>query len=680
MSARSHRTATRDDDDDDGRPARRAADGKEHSDLIELGINHLIAENPAKYDPRVPLDKARVALAALEAVLDTVPTQRWRDAESEAYQQFSTPPHYAYVAAWVANLTAGDVVVEPSAGLGGLAVFAANARATVYVNELSARRAHLLRALPFEAIYQINAEHLHSALPPEILPTVVVMNPPFSATAGRMGDKKVTGAGAQHVEQALKRLRAGGRLVAILGRGMAPDRPTFAGWWSRVREQYTVRANVGIPGATYRKYGTTFETRLIVIDKTGPTAAPVLDGTAASLADALTMLSPARDARGSRPAVTRRVAVPASPFDFGSLEPAAEPATEQAAPEPDADDAAEVARATRRLGGGRGGPIEPDAARRYNARLDAVLAETTEATWDDAYCINLPNRRTLWQNVRAIDPSFPDSKLDKAPWPRVPANDLVRAAMRAAGALDEPETAAVEQAAAAVAEMTDAVFEAYHPQRLRIPGARPHPTPLVQSAAMASVMPPAPEYQPAIPRDLIEQGVLSEAQLEAVVYAGQAFRDYLEPQTVTEPDGVTTKEVAFRKGFFIGDGTGVGKGRELAGLILDSFNRGQTKALWVSKTPKLLVDARRDWKVLGGDESDVFDLRKYRPGEAIRRESGILFTTYASLKSGRMHFGQGDPECKSRLRQIIAWLGDSFEGVIAFDESHCMKNAASVEK
>jgi hypothetical protein len=33
----------------------------------------------------------------------------------------------------------------------------------------------------------------------------------------------------------------------------------------------------------------------------------------------------------------------------------------------------------------------------------------------------------------------------------------------------------------------------------RIPGARPHPTRLVQSAAMASVAPPKPSYRPYLP-------------------------------------------------------------------------------------------------------------------------------------------------------------------------------------
>ena len=44
--------------------------------------------------------------------------------------------------------------------------------------------------------------------------------------------------------------------------------------------------------------------------------------------------------------------------------------------------------------------------------------------------------------------------------------------------------------------------------------------------------------------------------------------------------------------------------------------------------------------------------------------------TYATLRSAER---QGKA---SRLQQVIDWLGDGFDGVIAFDESHAMANAA----
>src|SRR3546814_2826693 len=55
---------------------------------------------------------------------------------------------------------------------------------------------------------------------------------------------------------------------------------------------------------------------------------------------------------------------------------------------------------------------------------------------------------------------------------------------------------AIDWTPAEAGGLTDAIYEPYALQSLRIPDAKPHPTPLVQSAAMASVAPPRPSYRP----------------------------------------------------------------------------------------------------------------------------------------------------------------------------------------
>src|SRR3546814_21113898 len=70
--------------------------------------------------------------------------------------------------------------------------------------------------------------------------------------------------------------------------------------------------------------------------------------------------------------------------------------------------------------------------------------------------------------------------------------------------------------------LTDAIYEPYTLQSLRIAGAKPHPTPLVQSEAMASVAPPRPSYRPMLPARLLADGILSDAPLESGFLAGAA--------------------------------------------------------------------------------------------------------------------------------------------------------------
>ncbi|WP_284376504.1 strawberry notch-like NTP hydrolase domain-containing protein, partial [Sulfitobacter pacificus] len=70
------------------------------------------------------------------------------------------------------------------------------------------------------------------------------------------------------------------------------------------------------------------------------------------------------------------------------------------------------------------------------------------------------------------------------------------------------------------------IYARYRPQRIEIAGAREHPTPLVESIAMASVAPPVPSgaaiSELRLPARLIEEGDLSEAQLETIIMAHDA--------------------------------------------------------------------------------------------------------------------------------------------------------------
>ncbi|ACC85341.1 strawberry notch-like NTP hydrolase domain-containing protein [Nostoc punctiforme] len=227
--------------------------------------------------------------------------------------------------------------------------------------------------------------------------------------------------------------------------------------------------------------------------------------------------------------------------------------------------------------------------------------------------------------------------------------------------------------------LKDALYETYRPQRIRIKDALPHPSLLCESAALALVSPPAPSYKPHLPCNIITQGLLSEAQLESVIYAGFAHSEFLSGSYIVDDswDNVTvaanTEEnpVRFRRGWFLGDGTGCGKGRQVAGIVLDNWCQGRRKAIWVSKSSALVEDARRDWCALGGTERDIIDLSNIKLGDPIPFSQGILFCTYSTLRSQKGG--------KSRLKQIVDWAGVDFEGAIAYDECHAMGNAMAQE-
>ena len=219
------------------------------------------------------------------------------------------------------------------------------------------------------------------------------------------------------------------------------------------------------------------------------------------------------------------------------------------------------------------------------------------------------------------------------------------------------------------------VYVPYRPSRIDISGAIEHPTALVESVAMGSIPAPRPEYVPQLHERIINQGTLSEAQLETIVYAGNAWLQYLPGQFVPAEEGVglTLSETgrAYRKGYFLGDGTGAGKGRQIVACILDNWIAGRRKALWISKNESLLEDARRDWSALGGLPADIQPLSSWKIDEDIPFKDGIVFVTYPTLRSQRQD--------ATRLKQLLDWAGEDFEGVIAFDEGHEMGGVAGGE-
>jgi predicted RNA methylase len=278
-----------------GTPGEGIYTSKDAYDAMEAAFNiHLVATESRSWASQ-GAEWAAAKAEELNQRIQRLPTQTRRDPEMDEFQQFSTPPALAFVANWVGNVQPGDRMLEPSAGTGDLAIWSQIAGADIILNELAPRRHALLSQLfPDAALFRENAEQLDNVLPLITIPSVIVMNPPFSSTAGRVQGQRDTANGARHIEQALKRLAEGGRLVAIVGQGMAADRPAFRGWWKTIQDSYSVRANIGIDGREYAKYGTTFDNQILVIDKLGPTTQPVVTGQVASVAELPALLETIR--------------------------------------------------------------------------------------------------------------------------------------------------------------------------------------------------------------------------------------------------------------------------------------------------------------------------------------------------------------------------------------------------
>eukprot|EP00439_Symbiodinium_sp_Y106_P005951 s5968_g1.t1 len=225
-----------------------------------------------------------------------------------------------------------------------------------------------------------------------------------------------------------------------------------------------------------------------------------------------------------------------------------------------------------------------------------------------------------------------------------------------------------------------------------------HPDPLCEPQAIRDTKPEPFTAQDSIriPLRLLEDGKLSSPQLEAVGLAARRFQQGL-------PSGA-------RCGFLLGDGTGCGKGRCIAALILDQWNSGCRRHVWLSATADLYQDAIRDLQDLKtgipvcnlarvrtrgeldaahGADPELAKLGKNKDGSAFKSwiysvdtaehnyylRDGVLFLTYALLvSSGGSSKGKSNI---SRFQQLLAWLchrGPKGSGLIVLDEAHKAKN------
>lgn len=158
-----------------------------------------------------PSADAERVFAQLDAL---IPSQTVRSDEQIELQQFATPPRIAWLAARACAASADELVLEPSAGTGMLALWAAKRGARLALNEISPLRRHYLETLfPDARVTGHDGELIDELLAPLIRPGAVLMNPPYSHGIERGHDSRT---GGRHLRAAWRRLASGGRLVAIM--------------------------------------------------------------------------------------------------------------------------------------------------------------------------------------------------------------------------------------------------------------------------------------------------------------------------------------------------------------------------------------------------------------------------------------------------------------------------------
>ena len=531
-------------------------------EIMEQGLVH----HARTLEPITSIEQ----IAILDQLSRALPTQTVRSEDQIRFQQFSTPLELAGLMILLAQPKPSDTVLEPSAGNGALVAMLPKVKG-LHLNELDGKRKAILEMQFTNAsVTSFDGAMLSAHLPKAILPTLILMNPPFARSEGRGKDRY---AAVRHLRSAISRLAANGRVVAIMPEWFVAEGPmrkiyeaTFDG--CTVAQSYLLQKS-------YLKQGTSIAIRLLVIDKRpGPNQPMVIQGESVAK-------------------IASKIVIPAR-----RTLPAPQPAT-----------------------------LQPGQA-------SISLFKAARSGKTSAVPLSKPrvSNAAIELNYTSLETPRPLGK-------------------------------------------QSGVYLPYRPSRLDICNAAAHPTALVESVAMGSIPAPVPDYRPKILERVLRDKLVSEAQLETLIYAGTAWSQFLPGRYKPDEEGVglSPKEDGdqYRKGYFLGDGTGAGKGRQIAICILDSWLSGRRRNIWVSKNESLLEDARRDWQAIGGLAADIQPLSGWKIDEPITMGDGILFITFPTLRSQRQD--------ATRLRQVLNWAGSNYEGIMAFDESHEMGGVAGGE-
>jgi hypothetical protein len=204
---------------------------------------------------------------AILDIYEAQPSITMRSSERIDKQQYSTPIPYAFLSGMYIGNEA-KTILEPSAGNGALTVYFPSKNVTV--NEIDPERLANLKTQGFRAVTNQDAidSFGRSVMPVD----GVILNPPFGSNPAKNFDGyPIKGLDEQMIANALLSMKDNGRAAFIMGGHNEFDsNGKFKGsdwvFMNYLYSHYNVVGNLNIDGSLYQKQGTTFPTRLILIN------------------------------------------------------------------------------------------------------------------------------------------------------------------------------------------------------------------------------------------------------------------------------------------------------------------------------------------------------------------------------------------------------------------------------
>lgn len=209
-----------------------------------------------------------VKFERIKTLYENQPSLNQRDSERVMKQQYSTPAPYAFLADMYVkgNGKVIDSALEPSAGNGMLTIGLPMDK--VHVNDIDAQRLANLRRQGFKNVTSQDGTQPFADKDVD----VVVTNPPFgSATPKEYDGYKISSLEGQMAINALESMKDDGRAAIIIGGkteyakngSLNPKDKAFLGY---LYSHYNVEDVINVDGGLYAKQGTSYPTRIILIN------------------------------------------------------------------------------------------------------------------------------------------------------------------------------------------------------------------------------------------------------------------------------------------------------------------------------------------------------------------------------------------------------------------------------
>lgn len=209
-----------------------------------------------------------VKFERIKTLYENQPSLNQRDSERVMKQQYSTPAPYAFLADMYVKGKGKviDSALEPSAGNGMLTIGLPMDK--VHVNDIDAQRLANLRRQGFKNVTSQDGTQPFKVKPVDI----VITNPPFgSATTRDYDGYKISSLEGQMAINALESMKGDGRAAIIIGGNteyakngsLKSKDKAFLGY---LYSHYNVEDVINVDGSLYAKQGTSYPTRIILIN------------------------------------------------------------------------------------------------------------------------------------------------------------------------------------------------------------------------------------------------------------------------------------------------------------------------------------------------------------------------------------------------------------------------------